>query len=38
MKKEIDMLTKFKCFNIVFEKDALRHGKLVKSKWVFKVK
>ena len=33
MKKEIDMLTKFKCFNIVTEKDALRHGKLVKSNW-----
>jgi len=38
MKKEIEMLTKFKCFDIVTEKDALRHGKLVKSKWVFKVK
>ena len=38
MNKEIEMLTKFKCFNIVTEKDALRHGKLVKSKWVFKVK
>ena len=38
MQKEIDMLTKFKCFDIVPRADALRHGKLVKSKWVFKVK
>ena len=38
MQKEIDTLTKFHCFDIVPRADALRHGKLVKSKWVFKVK
>ena len=38
MTKEIDMLTKFKCFGIVTQREALQHGKLVKSKWVFKVK
>ena len=38
MEKEIDMLTKFHCFDIVPRSDALKHGKLVKSKWVFKCK
>ena len=38
MTKETGMLTKFKCFNIVTQREALQHGKLVKSKWAFKVK
>ena len=31
MKKEIEMLTEVKCFEILTEKHALRRGKLVKS-------
>ena len=38
MTKETGMLTKFKCFNIVTQREALQHGKLAKSKWAFKVK
>ena len=38
MTNEIFMLTKFKCFDIVTQREALQHGKLVKSKCVFKVK
>jgi hypothetical protein len=38
MQEEIDTLTRFHCFDVVPKADALRHGRLVKSKWVFKVK
>ena len=38
MQEEIDTLTKFGCFKQVSRSDAVRHGRLVKSKWVFKVK
>jgi len=38
MQDEIDTLTRFHCFNVVPQAEALRHGRLVKSKWVFKVK
>ena len=38
MQDEIDTLTKFKCFEVVPRADAVKHGRLVKSKWVFKVK
>ena len=38
MQEEIDTLTRFHCFNVVPKAEALRHGRLVKSKWVFKVK
>jgi hypothetical protein len=38
MDEEIDNLIKFQCFEVVEREDAIKHGKLVKSKWVFKVK
>ncbi len=38
MDEEIANLTKFKCFERVPRSEALKHGRLVKSKWVFKVK
>jgi len=38
MDEEIDNLIKFQCFDVVDRADAVKHGKLVKSKWVFKVK
>jgi hypothetical protein len=38
MDDEIDSLIKFNCFERVKRSEALEHGKLVKSKWVFKVK
>ena len=38
MQDEIDTLNRFHCFNEVPRADALRHGRLVKSKWVFKIK
>jgi hypothetical protein len=38
MQEEIDTLTRFSTFKTVARDDALKHGKLVKSKWVFKVK
>ena len=38
MKEEIDTLSKFGCFEQVPRSEALKHGKLVKAKWVFKVK
>ena len=38
MQEEIDTLTKFQCFEVVPRAEALKHGRLVKSKWVFKVK
>ena len=38
MQEEIDTLAKFRCFERVRREDALKHGRLVKSKWVFKVK
>jgi hypothetical protein len=38
MQVEIDTLTRFNTFKVVTRDDALKHGKLVKSKWVFKVK
>jgi hypothetical protein len=38
MQDEIDTLNKFHCFDVVPKAEALRHGRLVKSKWVFKVK
>ena len=38
MQEEIDTLNRFHCFDVVPRAEALRHGRLVKSKWVFKVK
>jgi hypothetical protein len=38
MDEEMDTLIKFGCFVRVKRADALQHGRLVKSKWVFKVK
>ena len=38
MQEEINTLTKFGCFEQVSKSDAMKHGKLVKAKWVFKVK
>jgi hypothetical protein len=38
MDDEIDSLIKFNCFERVKRSEAVEHGKLVKSKWVFKVK
>ena len=38
MDEEISNLEKFRCFNKVPRSQALNHGRLVKSKWVFKVK
>jgi transposase InsO family protein len=38
MQEEIDTLRRFNTFKLVPRDDALKHGKLVKSKWVFKVK
>jgi hypothetical protein len=36
--EEINNLTKFGCFEKVPREEAVKHGRLVKSKWVFKVK
>jgi hypothetical protein len=36
--EEIANLAMFKCFERVPRSNALKHGRLVKSKWVFKVK
>ena len=33
MQEEIDTLNKFHCFNFVPRSEALKHGRLVKSKW-----
>jgi hypothetical protein len=38
MDEEIGNLARFNCFERVPRSEALRHGRLVKSKWVFKVK
>ena len=38
MQEEIDTLTRFKCFKIVPKSEAVKHGRLVKSKWVYKLK
>lgn len=38
MQEEIDTLARFNTFKPVSREDAIKHGKLVKSKWVFKVK
>ena len=38
MDEEIENLKKFQCFKRVPRSEALKHGRLVKSKWVFKVK
>ena len=38
MDEEITNLIKFQCFTRVPKTQALKHGRLVKSKWVFKVK
>ena len=38
MDEEIANLSKFGCFEAVPRSEALKHGRLVKSKWVFKVK
>ena len=38
MDEEIANLERFKCFERVPRSEALQHGRLVKSKWVFKVK
>ena len=34
MAKETGMLAKSKCFNIVTQREAPKHGKLARSKWV----
>jgi hypothetical protein len=33
--EEIGKLSRLRCFNVVPKAEALRHGRLVKSKWVF---
>lgn len=38
MDEEINNLTKMGCFQPVARSEAVKHGKLVRSKWVFKVK
>jgi hypothetical protein len=38
MQEEINNLSKFGCFEKVPREEAVKHGRLVKSKWVFKVK
>ena len=38
MDEEIGNLNHFGCFEKVPRSEALKHGRLVKSKWVFKVK
>ena len=38
MDEEIMNLIKFDCFSRVHKVEAMKHGRLVKSKWVFKVK
>jgi hypothetical protein len=38
MDEEIANLNKFGCFERVPRAEALKHGRLVKSKWVFKIK
>lgn len=38
MDEELATLISFNCFERVKRADALKHGRLVKSKWVFKVK
>jgi hypothetical protein len=38
MQEEIDTLNRFHCFEVVPRSEALKHGRLVKSKWVFKTK
>ena len=38
MQEEIDTLVRFNTFDVTPKAEALRHGRLVKSKWVFKVK
>lgn len=38
MDEEMNTLIKFGCFDRVPRSQALQHGRLVKSKWVFKVK
>ena len=38
MQEEIDTLNKFHCFEPVPRAEAIRHGRLVKCKWVFKTK
>ena len=38
MQEEIDTLTKFGCFERVSRSEAIKHGKLTRAKWVFKVK
>jgi hypothetical protein len=38
MDEEMNTLIKFNCFERVTRAEALSHGRLVKSKWVFKVK
>ena len=38
MDEEIGNLVKFHCYDVVPRAEAIKHGRLVKSKWVFKVK
>ena len=38
MDEEMGNISKFACFERVAKEDAQKHGRLVKSKWVFKVK
>ena len=36
--EEVDNLIAFNCFDVVPHTDAVKYGRLIKSKWVFKVK
>ena len=36
--EEVNNLILYNCFEVVPRSEAMQHGKLVKSKWVFKVK
>ena len=36
--EEVNNLILYNCFEVVPRTEAMHHGKLVKSKWVFKVK
>jgi hypothetical protein len=38
MDEEIANLNRFGCFERVLRAEAQKHGRLVKSKWVFKIK
>ena len=38
IEEEVRNLIQFQCFEVIPKADAIRHGKLVKCKWVFKTK